>query len=355
VRQEPEKKVSEKMPSSGFDYLIAQINGLFCWLSEHSWAKSGVLIFVFLVYLNAFISVEKVPLGILSASIVAVFPILFAYLVFFILIFSAIILMPAAVFFSSEMRGEDGGLDEFIKQGRVVNIVCWCLIQIAICLAFIVIDRVFFDIVGCAFLASFLLVYTGASFLLARFMQPRPCLDFGFLGILFFSILFQMLVVVFIFARLFENSGELDYWELYFVAVSVSLLLALIQILVVVFLKKTLVRKDGLKRVVLSLFSLVFFLGLFPPTGAFLLGYVFQHASSGGRPCAVVFWVQESTPAEVIFWANDKKPGQSKPLRILLEVDGYYVARILDGKEIKDKPVEFIPRTLVARMDECPK
>jgi len=138
-----------------------------------------------------------------------------------------------------------------------------------------------------------------------------------------------MLIVLLVFVVAFKETRETNVWEAYIMAFSLPIGVAMIQFFATMYLKLRWFRPDFLKGLILILSVIIFALGVFPPSSSFMLGQVLQITSSGERSCAVVYWTQAGTPVEVKALGDEKRPDRSRPLRIFVEMDGYYIVRIL--------------------------
>jgi len=165
----------------------------------------------------------------------------------------------------------------------------------------------------------------------------------------------QFVVVVLLFFVVASFSRVMDGWALFACYIVLCAFVGLFQLLAATCIARTFHSENFLRKTMVFVFALVFILGFYPPSGAFFAGSVFQMTSSGSRNCVVLSWMKENPEVsrELRFLDGGGNSNQSVPLRIFIEVDGYYVVRKYE-KDKKDEPVYFIPRALVSGMKVCP-
>jgi len=93
----------------------------------------------------------------------------------------------------------------------------------------------------------------------------------------------------------------------------------------------------------------IFVLGLIPQTSAKLAGVTLQLPLSGARNCTVMTWASSTQLVDAI--KDPGNPGSSIRLRLLAEADGMYIVR---PWRAETKAVQFVPRSSVTGIDECP-
>jgi len=363
------KRKTKRNNSSNFKYLKRQLKEALKWLSEYKWAASGVSIFVFIIYLNSFIHVEKIPLSIISSYIVSSSPIIIPYFAFHVALLILYAFAPMLAFFTPV--GNKNGKDQFIapstddefKGVSLKLAIWWLLVQFLIFLALFIAEITEPKLV--------ILFVLTIPLLAALYLKATSLIRVSFCGInaefwfsLVFSIILQAIIVLLVFVFVFEEMKNGGPLFAYLIAFSWPLLIAAAQLALMKFMRLSWRRGDFFKRSILSLLLIVCVLGFWPTSGAFLFGNFLRHTASGARPCAVVFWTQTRSAAELGDFVDKDNPDQSRPLRIFMDVDGDYIVRILtteQGKYIerkqngrKDTSVRFIPRTLVAGIDTCP-
>jgi len=112
---------------------------------------------------------------------------------------------------------------------------------------------------------------------------------------------------------------------------------------------------EMLKKVGAYVMVLATIIAVFPPFSNYLTGKVLSEAASGHRKCAVLLWT-ESEPESVANIQRQNNGRESVDLRILAEIDGYYLVRENEIDAVKSgvKPkVNYVSRSLVAGIRTC--
>jgi len=360
-----------------FEYWKNEIKETLTWISGYKWAVTIFLFVNTMLYWISFIYVEKIPISIASQAVISSIPIVFLFLVIAIAVLVVYLCLPCAIFLvptgMAIVPNEKIEFDEIFWRLRAY----WILIVSLIFVAFVLIDylnpenpnRYFLIAICCVSLLVFLSL---------RWLSPNKdasiainywrCIlsNLKLFGVVAVSIFFQSFIVLLIFIDVFSDGAKVNGVYKYFLVFLFSVVLVLFQLVVAKFLKLWYLRKGFLKKLILSIFGIVFILGLLPGSGAFFLGAILQQTSSGMRSCAVVSWDQTEVPDILRVSGSNHQYAESPPLRILIEVDGSYIVRFLTGSGMryleskdengkKDKSIYFISRAIVARVDDCKK
>ncbi|WP_129544550.1 hypothetical protein [Serratia sp. 1D1416] len=134
-----------------------------------------------------------------------------------------------------------------------------------------------------------------------------------------------------------------------FLMLGIAVMLGLIQIAGARIVLSLSGPKVSLKQALMSIGILIALLGLYSPTGSALTGMVFETSASGGRRCAVLTWTDE-VPAGLGDLVSTVQGRLSQPVRLFIELDGYYRVR-LQGQA--NKRVYLVPVAKIAAIDEC--
>jgi len=353
---------AKRVDSSDVGYFKGEAKEILNWLSRHKWAATGILLITSTLYLCNFVYVEKIPLSITSPSVIAAIPVISVYVAILIFLFAVVLFVPLIIFFfpfRNEYgknyfvieRRNDGAYQ--IKEWRIV--LGWFLLPPIICPAVFIHDWgafVFIAYIFAVVMTSFWLI------LLRNLALPPDCesrrASFWFwiaAGVAFVFQIVIMLVLSDFFIKFMEDAG--DGRRLVHAQSAFCLYCAvLIQFIATQFLKNSW-RQDGfLKKVTWTSLGVIVFLGAMPHSASFLTGFALQTTSSGARGCAVLSWAQ--TEIDVVEDLVDKaNPSHSINLRILADVDGYYIVRRHEDYR-RSEMVYFISRRIVAGMKTCP-
>jgi len=360
---------TERNDFSEVEFWKKQITDTLNWLSGYKWAATGIMLFVSTMYWYGFISFEKIPISIASPSVVTSIPIVSVLMAFFIALLVSFACVPTMMFFIP--AGEKGGEKhlvvpktnaEFREVARALW-VRWLAIQSFILFALFLIGFLDLDSYGLAFSSLILIISVVAVFFLksiSQFKGGMTSVGFGFWVISVVSMFFQVMLVVLVSVSVSKYLEGKNDCVVFFAVFMCVVALASVQLGVMRALIIALSQRGFLKKMIVALFSMVFFCGIYPPAGSFLFGTALHHTSSGARSCAILSWDKSAALGAVNPEVIGEILGYSKPLRIFIEADGDYIVRTLKVKdshyiEGEGKAVYFIPRTLVLGMDECPK
>jgi len=172
-----------------------------------------------------------------------------------------------------------------------------------------------------------------------------------------FPVLFQLVVVVFLFFVVASFSYAASDWVLFVCYFLLCVAIGFIQIFAAKRIAKSFHSKDFLSGLMALIALVVFLLGFYPPSGAFLVERVFRMTSSGARDCVVMSWSKESPEVsqEIRLSNDDGFFERSVPLRILIEADGYFFVRVHDrGKKMSrciSYPAHWFRACRIARLD----
>jgi len=133
-------KKENRVGSSGFGYLGKEVKETLNWLLNYKWPASCFVLFTLTVYMNSFVSVEKIPISLLSSNAILSAPIVISYFLFYLVLLALYICAPIATFFVS--TGKVNGKDLFIapdtneefKAARWKLMGWWASTQVIICL-----------------------------------------------------------------------------------------------------------------------------------------------------------------------------------------------------------------------------
>jgi MFS family permease len=150
--------------------------------------------------------------------------------------------------------------------------------------------------------------------------------------------------------RLAETSSKMeDYWSFWEYSTVLVLAIGFFQIVSAHLFLHAQGHKSPVRQGALIAVFIVTSSSIFPPIGGNLASYAFQIMASGGRQCSVLRW--SASPSENVAFLIEANGPYSKPLRILLDDNGFYQVRL---KDIESDEVHFVPHTSVASMQSCP-
>lgn len=348
-----------------------QISSGLTWLNERAWPLAGFVFFVPVIYLLSFIQEEKLPLSIASSSIISSLPVLFALILLCITLLVGLLLSPTMILFSPlEKNNSDRLIDSLISSDNSQKtslpfpwktIFAWMLAPIVL-ISIVAIISLFIeaDDGGIHWSLQLLLIIsipvTAIIFILSvrkatgRNIRLRDISSDFCLSVLM-GIVPQFLITTYVIIVSVRIADSSDY-PLAVIAAAAVIALAVLCPLQLI--GATLIASVGrtgqsFKRALSIGCSIIVLLGLYPPTAAWLAGSVFQLTSSGGRPCAILsFHSIDSIEKSII----DTEYGmKSKPLRILIDVDGYFWVR---PKDILSKDIYLVSHEATSRISECP-
>ena len=347
-----------------------QISNSLTWLNERAWPLAGFVFFVPVIYLLSFIQEEKLPLSIASSSIISSLPVLFALILLCITLLVGLLLSPTMILFSPlQKNNSDRLIDSLISSDNSKKtslpfpwktIFAWMLAPIVL-ISIVAIISLFIeaDDGGIHWSLQLLLIIsipvTAIIFILSvrkatgRNIRLRDISSDFCLSVLM-GIVPQFLITTYVIIVSVRIADSADY-PLAVIAVAAVIALAVLCPLQLI--GATLIASVGrtgqsFKRALSIGCLIIVLLGLYPPTAAWLAGSVFQLTSSGGRPCAILsFHSIDSIEKSII----DTEYGmKSKPLRILIDVDGYFWVR---PKDILSKDIYLVSHEATSRISEC--
>lgn len=370
-------------PSHGNDGKSAQENpaseiskGLE-WLADRGWPLTGILFFISMLYLYQFITQNRVPLSITSPSVITALPVLFGFLAFLIFTLAGFFFSPAMVLFTAVDKEGNVRLVDVLPKNKIDRDardeasspwLLWGWPLIPALLGALVVVPVGFPTewfeksslwlwlvwAGCWLVSVFMFVGL-ALFWTHRSRMKLHAAAPAFWGIAAVAMFFQLFVMSMIVLLLMQHGTDFFRERLILLtlaATAAGWFLGILQLQGARILGLVMEPGKQFIRAGIAAFGLVVLVGMQPLAAAYLTGAVLQLTSSGARSCAVLLWAEEEAPPSMWRLHERGTPAQSAPLRIVTEADGYYIVRIR-GQE--SAAVHFVPRVLVAGMDDCPK
>ncbi len=336
------------------------------WLNERAWPLGGGILFVSFLYLHNYIQDEQIPLSITSPAVITALPLLFAMLIFMIVMLSSLILLPTAMLFTPMAKGEKPqiecmGLDsenaEAYRKPRKRLAICWLggLLVVGVFWWLIVFMEPLREAPSSLKFLAFLL--TVLAFIVvvnlgqfSRIDQWRHVSSDYFFSCLASSVI-QVLVILFTFTitEILASQYRDSVVAQTLCMLGALLFLWFIQIFGAHLLLNASRHQNPIAYVTLIGAVIIGTLGLVTPVSSKLAGYAFQMSASGGKPCAIVTWSPDYNSG--VGMLHDSKAGQSMPIRILAKADEFYYARL---HNTTSKAVTFVPQRAVAIIDECP-
>lgn len=344
------------------------------WLNDRALPMSGLMLSIAMLYMLSFIQQEKVPLSITSSTMITALPSLFVLLVLLIALLTGFLLSPTLALFTPMTPQGSKRLIDLLQgqhdkpsQGRqpAVSkaIIGGWLLSLAppgVALGIVeLLPMQWLDEYSIWLELAFLLMCPALAVLILwvaiRFHPQVPKwreTSWSFRGLLMATMLPQLVLmtyVVMLAARATHgNGGSLGILALCTLTGAVGLgLLQLAGARLIAVVTKP---GDSLAGAALLSIGLVALLGIYPPSGALLAGAALQITASGARTCAVLSWTPEGAKA-LPRLKDSAFPNDTLPLRILVESDGHFLVRAIGEKS---KRVDFIPRSVVTGIHECP-
>ncbi len=348
------------------------------WLHERAWSLTALMLIITALYLSNFIRVEKVPLSIASPAIITALPILFIFVLLFVIVLVGVLLSPTMMLFSTLKKNNSNRLIQLLVQNDPVSgrahfskyvIAAWLSVPIMIGVTIMVI-WVLHDLMGYPTSVSeyvLLVAVPLAMVVVVRLFIAEGSLELRFSDVsvdfwfsVFMSVMFQFSLVVYVmlFAIRIAQYYDDNYGVL-FLAVIGCVGLFLLQLFAARYIATFSQPSRSLIKSFVVGMSTVAVLGVFPPTASWIVGGVFQFTASGMRSCAVLAWTSNS-PAEINaalykmhssqMYSRQMYSRQSLPLRILIDIDGYYLVRLKDDES---KLIYYVPRKNVSSIDDC--
>ena len=86
------------------------------------------------------------------------------------------------------------------------------------------------------------------------------------------------------------------------------------------------------------------------PISGKLAGFALQVTASGGNSCVVMSWTPDAVASTKLL-EDPAREQHSQELRVMAEIDGYYLVRPFESST---KEIKFVPRASVAGLEGCP-
>lgn len=349
-----------------------QISEGLLWLNERAWPLAGVVLFVAVIYLHSFIHEEKVPMSIASPAIITALPILFALLLLSIGLLMGLLFSPTMMLFTPIKKKCSARLvDLLVKPGgyesgrfgmplRIMG--GWLSIPVIMGVMVGIIWLLSDKYKDATWVMSFLVLLSlpVAAFVFIRIFIKEESLSLRLSDVssdFWVSVIVgqipQFLLTIYVITLSGRIAHAYGNSHVVFVMCGVVgvVALCLIQLIGAKKIASVTQPEQSLATSFITGFIIVVLLGIYPPTASRLTGSMLQLTTSGGRACAVLTWTSNaSVGVEAV--RNSEVPGQSKSLRIFIDVDGYYLVRPIGAI---GKPIYFVPRDIVSSIDDCPK
>lgn len=360
--------------------LRQQVGEVLKWIHDRAWPLTGCLLFVAVMYLFSFIREENIPVSITSPALVASVPWLMGFVILFIALIAGLLLVPTMTLFVPAKRGEASRMIDVWMQEHSENangplrvrwrmFRAWMLMLSWFAFIFIIMACIvpfdWFD-VHPFWMLVFALLGVGVSVVILRIMT-LPDSDEGMTERLAAGIWrdvppeFWVVAVIGGFAQFVAMgslSSSLSKWmeitqdepvKFTFLMLGIAVMLGMIQIVGAIIVLSLRGPHVSLKQALRLIGVIIALLGLYSPTGSALTGMVFETSASGGRRCAVLTWT-DGVPAGLGDLVNKDQRQLSQPVRLFIELDGYYRVRL---QRQTNKRVYFVPVAKVAAIDAC--
>lgn len=348
-----------------------QVSSGLTWLNERAWPLAGFVFFVPVIYLLSFIQEEKIPLSIASSSIISSLPVLFALILLCITLLVGLLLSPTMMLFAPLEKNNSERLIDSLMSSKLSEkrfspfpwkiIIAWMLVPVVL-IIIVAIISLFIDANdggihwGLQLLLIISIPVTAIIFILSvwkatgRSIRLRDISGDFFMSALM-GIVPQFLITTYVISVSVRIADSSDY---HLAVIAVSAFIGIVILCPLQLIGATLIASvsrpgQSFKRALAIGCSIIVLLGLYPPSAAWLAGSVFQLTSSGGRPCTILsFHSIDSIEKSII---NLEYGMKSKPLRILIDVDGYFWVR---PKDILSKDIYLVSHEATSRISECP-
>lgn len=340
----------------------SQLSQGLLWLNERAWPLGIGILLTAGMYLYQYIQDEKIPLSITSSAVIAALPAMSAMLVFVISVLVAFIIMPIFVLFhrlndSGKRLSDDFSFDKISPELSARHrrlILRWG--------GGLLILGIYCTLVGAAGpyvprggwwigagLLGLLLTVLAYTVFITRGQNITVSADFRFICVM--SALVQVFVILTVTSVVLPIAAEYvnNIWWLVPLMFLELFFLWLIQLLGALLVVRTRRHENPVAFIATVVFAIVILLGLYPPSSAKLAGFALQVSASGGRNCTVMNFGADSKGVEAI--TDPARPGYSRPLRVIAEVDGIYFVRPWKSDS---KAVQFVPRASLTGVDACP-
>ncbi|MGF6125091.1 hypothetical protein QF019_000280 [Pseudomonas frederiksbergensis] len=340
----------------------SQLSQGLLWLNERAWPLSIGILLTAGMYLFQYIQEEKIPLSITSSAVITALPAMSAMLVFIISMLVAFIIMPIFVLFHP--LGDAGGRlsDDFSFDQTSPELTArhrgliwrWAGGLLILGIYCVLVGIVGPNVppsdwwIGGGVLALVLTVLANTLFI-TRGVKVSVSTDFRFICVM--SALVQVFVILTVTSVVLPVASAYvdNIWWLLPLMLLELISLWMIQLVGAFLVVKTRRHQNPVAFVATVVFAMVILLGLYPPSSSKLAGFALQVTASGGRNCTVMNFSADSKSIEAI--TDPAKPGYSRPLRVVAEVDGVYFVRLW---RTESKAVQFVPRASVTGVDACP-
>lgn len=341
---------------------FAEVSEILTWIHERAWPLGGGIVFISVLYLYHYIQTEKVPINILSPSVLAGYlPVVMVILVFLIAVISGLILAPTAVLLTplnengktfmnawiNDVQKAERGNAKFRLLVRLFFILCGIAIMYGI--SFVIHTK----LPAPAFTISIIILFLFSPFLLLFCLISTKRInirwkdisfDFGYNCLMWAWI--QLISVFFVFYVITMSFNDNLYIILGVFVVSLAGM-ALIQLFFAIFFIEL---KSSPRPVTISALIgvlLIILPAFIPSLSSTLISTILQSVASPGNQCRVMYWVPDSKGIAAIL-KDPAHPEKSVAMKILTQEDGQYLVRI-------NEVVYFIPRTQVAGLGVCEK
>jgi len=381
----------------------SQVSYFLRWLNARAWPLTGILLILAYRYLWQYFESEKMPLNVLSHSAFGALPAFLLMLLFYITIAVFMSFTQTFFLFVPVLEGDNRSLVYFLKESRrlrwgVDKITLWSacrnfLFQVYIAYRNFLFGRyVLYRAVGFegftlgmrAFSTCVLVFYVAwAAWCLVydRELNGIYFWAFGLVPLVVMNIhgYFDLKISIGRCFNEFRSGGYRISWRfrryamwaifiqwamLHWLAFfmydvlgkhfSVLLVCGFLFVVVLFYVQFRLAEivkhaGDMLKIMGAFVLGLLVLGGFVPSVSNYATGKLLSKAVAGGRSCAVLGWTESNL--EVLFDIQGDSASESSPLRIMAEMDGYYLVRKFHDVS-KDK-INYVPRHLVASIRAC--
>jgi len=356
---EIEKLESEAAQPAGNRY--RQLSELLYWSNERAWPLGVGVLLTAGLYLYQYIQSEKIPLSITSSAVITALPAMSAILIVVVLAMVLFLLLPTFILFhklnASGLRLSDDlrfGKNDPRSTARHRQVIMrWAgglLVMGAYCLLVGVAGASLHGSRwwGPTMLVGAVITIAAYVYFIVRGVGVKVSTDFKFACVM--SAVSQVVVILAVTSALLRIAGAYveNIWWTVPLVLSELLVLWIIQLLSAMFVMKLLRHENPVGLAAVVTLIIIVLVGLFPPTGARLGGVAFQYSASGARNCTVLHFNVDSKGFDAMI--DPSRPGFSRPVRVIAEVDGVYFVR--PWKSLS-KAVEFVPRATLAGVDGC--
>ena len=371
MSRETQNRLSEKLVEDALEKLpegssgnkevwryFTEVSQILKWVHERTWPLGGSIIFISVLYLYHYIQTEKVPINILSPSVLAGYlPVVMVILVFLIAVVSGLILAPTAILLTPLNESGKTFMDAWIndvqkaerRNSKFQLLVRLFLILCGMATMYVISFVIHAKLPPPAFTISIVFIFLSSPFLVLlclistkriNIRWKEISFDFAYSCFMWASI--QLISVFFVFYVITKSVNDNLYIILGVFVVSLAGM-ALIQLLFAIFFIEL---KSSPRPVTISAIigvSLIIFPAFIPPLSSALVSAILQSVASPGNQCRVMYWVPDAKGIAPAL-QDPERPERSVALKILTQDDGQYLVRI-------NEVVYFIPRTQVAGLE----